>query len=656
VAKRFLPLIVLAAAVALNSQRVPAQTSPRLADYFTPIPRNVLDAGYTPAGIFHAIGDVNGDRYDDLIVLGAWYPGGGVTCCTPQPGRVYLSDGDGHFSPAPADLFPVDTLLTVHPRKVLFADFNADGRPDMFISSHGWDADPFPGEQNRLYLSRPDGGWRDATANLPEISDFSHSSAAGDVSGRGVIDIFVGNGYGRISPYFLLNTGSGQFTPTRTNIPAGTNQFLAITAFPSSTLTDLNGDGLPELVVGCEGRGTTILWNRAGVFVETDRTELPPTAAFRTTHTDYDVQRIDVNQDGLPDLVIVGTQRRFFRGWFVQVLINKGNRQFVDETATRVPPGEASAGIEESSGASASAPDTTPSALWVRVLDFNQDGAPDFAVEFNATGSPFTQDQPVVWLNDGAGHFSTLKARDFVAAGNESSVLGGPHLIATRNGYSFIGPQLFGNNLGLWIQGGLLATRPYRLDGIPGQPTVTNATATEGTLQIMWTSGTGLPPTAHRLEFFAGSAAVASLNVAAATTVSIPIPAGTAGSFSVRVTALTGATAGPPSSLFAFTIGSSPGGSGCTSAPASPVVTGAIVAGTATVSWPAVPGATSYIVSAGSTQGASNVAPPTNVGPNTTVSPGGLPPGFSAWVRVIAVNACGQSPPRDFFLSSGSTP
>jgi hypothetical protein len=118
---------------------------------------------------------------------------------------------------------------------------------------------------------------------------------------------------------------------------------------------------------------------------------------------------------------------------------------------------------------------------------------------------------------------------------------------------------------------------------------------------------------------------------------------------------LTGATPGPPSSLFAFTIGTSPGGGGCTAAPASPVVTGAIAAGTATVSWPAVPGATSYIISAGSTPGASNVAPPTNVGPSTTVSASGLPPGFSAWVRVIAVNACGQSPPRDFFLSSEST-
>ena len=262
--------------------------------------------------------------------------------------------------PRAADLFPVDTLRTVHPRKVLFADFNADGRPDMFISSHGWDADPFPGEQNRLYLSRPEGGWRDATANLPQLSDFSHTSAVGDISGRGLIDIFVGNGYwlAGIAPYFLLNTGSGQFTQTRTNIPAGNNQLLdPFTAhhFLGATLADLDGDGLPELIVTADSsssrdrlRRTTILWNRAGVFTEADTTQLPLPGIFANTHIDLDVQRIDVNQDGLPDLVLVGTQGRpFYDGWFVQILVNKGNRQFVDETAA---PRAAGGGLGRSRG------------------------------------------------------------------------------------------------------------------------------------------------------------------------------------------------------------------------------------------------------------------------------------------------------------------
>jgi VCBS repeat protein len=402
------------------------QTRPSLADYFTVLPQRVIDAGYSPTSI--ALGDVtedlNGDGLQDMVILGHAGSSGGATTYSPQQGRVFLGDGNGGFTPAPAALFPVDTLLTVHSRKVLFADFNADERPDMFISSHGWDAPPFPGEQNRLYLSRPEGGWRDATDTLPQISDFSHTSAAGDISGRGLIDIFVGNGYASSSllgPYTLLNNGSGQFTRTTTNIPVSANQALALNRrhFPGATFADLNDDGLPELIGTAdrsspsnEFRQTIILWNRAGVFVDTDKTELPEPAPF-STHQDLDVQRIDVNQDGLPDLVLAGTQglsgtATYYDGWFVRVLINRGDRQFVDETAERVPQGNAFGGTPD-------VPTQTAAARWVRVLDFNQDRAPDFSVEYLADGKyPLKRNQSLVWLNDGTGRFSTLKVSDFV--------------------------------------------------------------------------------------------------------------------------------------------------------------------------------------------------------------------------------------------------
>ena len=51
--------------------------------------------------------------------------------------------------------------------------------------------------QNRLYLSWPGGGWRDATSELPQLSDFSHSAAIGDIRNIGDDD--------RILPYVLLN-------------------------------------------------------------------------------------------------------------------------------------------------------------------------------------------------------------------------------------------------------------------------------------------------------------------------------------------------------------------------------------------------------------------------------------------------------------------
>jgi hypothetical protein len=181
--------------------------------------------------------------------------------------------------------------------------------------------------------------------------------------------------------------------------------------------------------------------------------------------------------------------------------------------------------------------------------------------------------------------------------------------------------------------------------GAPGQPTVTSATAAGGVLTINWTSGAGAAPTSHRLDFYQGATLIAPVTVGAATTVGLPLPPGLTGAFGVRVTALSGALASPPSALFNFTIGPS-----CTP-PTSPVVTGGIVNGTATIGWPAVAGATNYIVSAGTTQGGTQILGPTNFGTTTGASASGLPAGFQAWVRVIAVNACGQqSAPTDFLL------
>jgi hypothetical protein len=50
------------------------------------------------------------------------------------------------------------------------------------------------------------------------------------------------------------------------------------------------------------------------------------------------------------------------------------------------------------------------------------------------------------------------------------------------------------------------------------------------------------------------------------------------------------------------------------------------------------------------TQGGAEYLPPTSL-TATAFAAGGLPAGFTAWVRVVAVNACGeQSAPSDVFL------
>ena len=465
--------LIRAAHVMELREAVEALETPSLEPYYTMLPLEVIDPSYRPHGHISASTDLDGDGNEDLVLLGETFPMPGVTAANyrPQPGRVLLGDGDGGFMRAPAELFPVDTLNTVSPREASFGDLNADGLPDMFIAAHGWDREPFPGEQNRLYLSRPGGGWRDATRELPQLTDFTHSSAIGDIRGLGTPDIVVGNigDDDRILPYVLLNGGDDSFLLDRTVLPVYGETMNFFTngghAITGTELTDLDGDGLPELIAVGEGPrqhgrpGSFVFWNRAGAFSEEDKTALPTAAPFARSYIALAAAALDADGDGLLDLVIVGTQRKdpFYDGWFVQLLMNRGDRTFVDETSLRLQPHEQSSG---NAGVATGA----PWGQWVEIVDFNGDGAADFVMTPAPSAGIMAEylrpNQPLIWLNDGSGRFSALKVHDFVRPGYDWLLLQA-RLVRTRHGYSYIVTQSYPGSGGL-ILTGLLATRPYR--------------------------------------------------------------------------------------------------------------------------------------------------------------------------------------------------
>jgi len=445
-----------------------AAAIPSLSEYFTLIQPHVIDGMYTPKRIQEPFtADLNGDGNTDMVVLG-WVvlPFDQVVA---QPGQVFFGDGAGNFTRAPSTQFP-DTLKTFT-CGVLFGELNGDRRLDLFLPcSADASYSQVPGEQNRLYLSQADGTWKDATETLPQIINYAVNGAIGDLSGRGLNDIIVNTGYGganQILPYGLLNNGSGQFTITRSILPVARGQAMdTSTGYWSyaTTLGDLNGDGLPELILGTFGnpqynrlKGSVIVWNHAGSFADNDQTVLPAPMPF-PTHAVELVKSVDINGDDLPDLVIAGPQLDpFYDGWFVQLLLNKGDRTFVDVTQTALQPGDIYGGTP---GVATGSPYPT----LLQILDFNSDGFPDFSLEYFGSLRPNT---PLIFLNDGTGHVSTLKVQDFVAPGDES-VLRDTHLIPTRNGYSFIKvyqqPGL--PERGIFLTG-LLAKKPYHLGANP---------------------------------------------------------------------------------------------------------------------------------------------------------------------------------------------
>ena len=154
----------------------------------------------------------------------------------------------------------------------------------------------------------------------------------------------------------LLNGGDGSFRLNRTVLPVYSETFNFYTndgsfAIRGTVLTDLDGDGLPELIAVGEGPrrhgrpGSFVSWNRAGAFSEQDKTTLPTPAPFAHGHIDLDAAALDADGDGLLDLVVIGTQMDpFYDGCFVQLLMNQGDRTFADETSRRLQPDEQSSG------------------------------------------------------------------------------------------------------------------------------------------------------------------------------------------------------------------------------------------------------------------------------------------------------------------------
>ena len=336
--------------------------------------------------------DFTGDGRQDVLALrGHW------ASTRTYPIAVLTNDRTGRFRDRTAALFDGPVPRAVWPRQALLADFNGDGRPDIFVGDSGIDQPPYPGAHNHLALSTPDGHYVDRSANLPPEVTYFHSGAAGDVDGDGDTDIFLADLGTPIR--LLLNDGRGRFaTATGRLPPAVANQ-----RYTRSALVDVNGDGSLDLVLLAEDHNpsSTILLNDGhGRFREL-ADALPP-KPFGPGSIGIAVQAVNLNGDSHPDLLLGYTKSDpYYKGRWIQLAVNNGDGSFRDETATRLPQSD----------------NLSDWPYEIVTGDLDNDRSTDFAID---VGSNFCcvgrRVVPPFYINRGDGTFASLAGSAFADA------------------------------------------------------------------------------------------------------------------------------------------------------------------------------------------------------------------------------------------------
>ena len=188
-----------------------------------------------------AIGDVNGDKLDDVFIGGA----------SGQPGQLYLQTKDGHFKKKPEPA--IDMYSNFEDIAVLFFDCDRDGDLDLFVGSGGNNVPQNSRElQHRLYINDGKGNFTLDAEAFPPNSGNTSIALVLDLDHDGDPDLFVGSRsvpmqYG-LDPesHVYINDGHGRFSEFPKTNMGGLDHAGMITG---AAWADVLGSGTNQLIV-----------------------------------------------------------------------------------------------------------------------------------------------------------------------------------------------------------------------------------------------------------------------------------------------------------------------------------------------------------------------------------------------------------------------
>ncbi len=241
-------------------------------------------------GPFSSVGDVNGDKLDDVFI------GGAAT----QPGSLYIQQANGEFLLKSNDAFTKDKVH--EDMGSAFFDADGDGDQDLYVVSGGNEfMAGSKSYQDRLYLNDGTGVFTKSINALPTMNFSGSKVRPYDYDGDGDIDLLVTGrhvvwSYPLPASSVLLKNDQGKFIDITSTVA---KDLIDIGMVNDAVWADLDNDGKQDILLSGEWMPIVALMNKGDHFERKKDIE----AFNENVGWWFSIKSADMDGDGDQDII-----------------------------------------------------------------------------------------------------------------------------------------------------------------------------------------------------------------------------------------------------------------------------------------------------------------------------------------------------------------